>query len=260
MKAYSFLPLLTLIVGAVLPVQAQDAEPAASRTQAGETSEPAGPKGLPNMLQNMETLDNETNKVSYAIGVNIARNLQHSYPDLNIDFFMLALRDVMGGNRPRLNEQMINEGIVKFSEEAKRTVQSRVKRVTDQNLENAEQFLEENGKKEGVITTASGLQYRVIHEGSGAKPTTDSEVQFRCTTKLQGGQVVDSTAIEGNEPLKIKVADAIPAWKEAIPMMNVGSKWELYVHPGLAYGKEGAKNIGPNELLIFRIELLSSHQ
>jgi len=257
MKTFEYLILSALFSALATPVWSQNpATPkdASAPQGAGQT------ELTPELLENMETLDSETNQISYAIGVNIARNLQHNFPDANIDFFVLAIRDVVDGRKPRLSEDAINAGIVKYSEVAKRVARDRVERVADRNLRAAELFLDVNGKKPDVITTESGLQYRVIHQGAGPRPEPGSHVRFNCTTKLLDGRMISSTAVEGNRPLEVNLESAIPAWQEALPLMNMGSKWEIFTHPKLAYGEDGTRNVGPNEMLIFTIELVGIQQ
>jgi len=258
MKLYKYPAVFVLLNALVFPAFAQNTE-APAKEESTEQNTEAGESAteVSSAIPHMETLATETNQVSYAIGVNIARNFQQNYPNVNIDFVVLGLRDVMGGGRLKMNEDLINAGIVKFSEEASRISHERVESLTEKNLENAEKFLEMNGKKDDVVTTPSGLQYRVISRGNGPKPGPNATVTFNCTTRLLGGAVIDSTLTQGGKPIVRNLASAIPAWKESLSAMNLGSKWEIYAHPKLAFGEKGAKNVGPNDLLIFTVELLA---
>lgn len=240
----------------VLPAVSQNPDGGGEKkpadTAAGESTA-EGPSGRG---PHMETLASVTNQMSYALGLNIARNLQQNFPTANVDFLVLGLRDVFAGNQPKMNEEMINASIAKFSEEAARVSRDRIKRITEENLESVEAFLEENGKKEGIVTTPSGLQYRITSQGSGPKARPDGNATINYTTRLIDGTIVDSSVIDGVKPVRVDMASTIPAWKEALSSMPLGSKWDVYVHPKLAYGENGTKGVGPNELLIFNIELL----
>lgn len=124
------------------------------------------------------------------------------------------------------------------------------------NLKAGEEFLAENGKRPEVVTTESGLQYEVLTEGNGIKPTVDDAVTVHYTGKLIDGTVFDSS-IERGEPITFGVTQVIPGWVEALQLMSVGSKWRLYIPSDLAYGSRGAGGvIGPNSTLIFDVELL----
>ena len=116
-------------------------------------------------------------------------------------------------------------------------------------------LLAENKTKEGVITTASGLQYKVITEGSGASPTTEDKVKVHYTGKFLNGEVFDSSVQRG-EPVEFGVTEVIPGWTEALMLMKPGSKWELFIPANIAYGERGSQAIGPNETLTFEVELL----
>jgi len=128
--------------------------------------------------------------------------------------------------------------------------------LADANLKAGKEFLDENGKRDGVVTTASGLQYEVLTEGNGVQPGPDDVVTVHYTGKLIDGTVFDSS-VERGEPATFGVMQVIPGWVEALQMMKAGSKWRLYIPADLAYGPNGAGGvIGPNATLIFDVELL----
>ena len=126
------------------------------------------------------------------------------------------------------------------------------------NLKEGQAFLAENGTKEGVVTTASGLQYKVISAGSGAKPTVDSTVEVHYAGRLLDGTEFDSSVKRG-VPATFGVTQVIAGWTEALQLMPQGSKWELYIPADLAYGPGGTGPIGPNQMLIFEVELLNAN-
>lgn len=235
--------------------QTTETAPAAESTETADVSE----LSFEDVRKRMETLDSETNRVSYAIGINVARNILHNYPDLNLDFFTLALYDVFrGGNRSKLSEDQLNAAIARYSEVANERAQQRVRDVAAHQLEVAEKFLEKNRQNQGVVTTDSGLQYKVISKGSDLPVRADGSVRAHLHITLLNGHVFDSTLMERSDPRVLKVADQIPGLREALPMMTVGSKWELFLHPRLAYGEQGSKGLGPNELLMMQVEVLGA--
>ena len=135
-------------------------------------------------------------------------------------------------------------------------LQAKAAAAGKENLAKSNKFLEENKKKQGVQTTASGLQYEVIKTGTGASPKVENEVTVHYEGKLISGTVFDSS-IKRGEPATFGVGQVIPGWTEALQRMKVGDKWRLFIPPNIAYGERGAGgDIGPNEALIFEVELL----
>jgi len=125
------------------------------------------------------------------------------------------------------------------------------------NLQQAEEFLAANKTKSGVVTTESGLQYKILQKGAGSSPSAASTVKVHYRGELLNGDVFDSS-YERNEPIEFQADRVIPGWTEALQLMNAGSKWVLYIPPSLAYGEQGAGGrIGPNQALIFEVELIS---
>jgi FKBP-type peptidyl-prolyl cis-trans isomerase len=205
----------------------------------------------------METLADETNRISYAIGVNIARNLKANFPSVNLSFLRLGLDDVFNDEKLKMPEDYINASIARYNEISTAHVQKKVEDFKTVNLQNAERFLEQNGKKEGVVTLPSGLQYRVLSPGQGSTVKPDATVMAEVHGKTLAGYTVESTlAGERRGPTSIRVSEALPFLKEALSQMSLGTKWELYVHPKLAHGETGSEKVAPNELLIYSIEIV----
>lgn len=196
-----------------------------------------------------QELENKIDTLSYAIGISIANSIkQQDVPNLNLDKVYLAISDVLDGEggkiEPKDAQKIIQNTLKKLQEEAKIN-----------NLIEANAFLEENKKKEGIITLPSGLQYEVIKEGQGVSPTAADKVKTHYKGMLLNGTVFDSSY--GSEPLTFGVTRVIKGWQEALQLMKPGAKWKLFVHPDLAYGERGTGPIPANSLLIFEIELLS---
>lgn len=189
-------------------------------------------------------------KLSYALGMSMASNLMNSgLKQIDVESFVKAFTEIMNNAEPTMNPQ-----------EANHVIQSYFSKMQDEMLENnlkeGETFLEENRKKEGVVTLPSGLQYEILHEGDGVQPKATDKVKCHYHGTLLNGQVFDSSVQRG-QPAVFGVNQVIKGWVEALQLMSVGSKWRLYIPSGLAYGEQGAGNsIEPNSALIFDVELL----
>ena len=164
---------------------------------------------------------------------------------------MAAIEDVFAGKEPQLTEVDMQQVV-----EAYRTrLQAEAEQIATKNQADSEAFLAENKDKDGIMTTESGLQYKVISEGDGALPTTESTVVVHYQGALADGSVFDSSIARG-EPITFPLNGVIPGWQEGLALMKAGSKYELYIPPELAYGLNGPEEIGPNQVLIFEVELI----
>ena len=198
-----------------------------------------------------QKLNNEIDSVSYSLGVNIGENIKTQFPDIDLKNFEAAIKDVLDDNKkPSISgadaQKTIQEYFTKQQAKASESV-----------VEEGKKFLAENSKKENVVTLESGLQYEVIKTGEGAKPTLNDQVTTHYHGTLIDGTVFDSS-VEIGEPASFPVSGVIKGWTEALQLMNVGSKWRLFVPYDLAYGERGAgPKIGPFTTLIFEVELIS---
>lgn len=192
----------------------------------------------------------EIDKVSYSLGLSIASNLITSgVKTLNTEAFTKALDDAFNGQKPAINPEEANKTLQAFFENIQQEQSAEA-------IEAGKQFLENNSKEEGVVTLNSGLQYKIINEGEGAKPALTDKVKCHYEGRLINGAVFDSS-YQRNEPATFPVNGVIKGWVEALQLMPTGAKWQLYVPSDLAYGPQGAgQAIGPNETLIFDVELL----
>lgn len=182
--------------------------------------------------------------LGYDIGMNIAGNGLTSEDVTQADL-MAGLLDALAGKEPAVQAEMVQAAM-----------QALVKKVSDRRKAIATKFLEENKKKDGVQVTDSGLQYQVVKSGNGAVPKADSKVSVHYEGKLVNGEIFDSSLQRG-EPATFGVSQVIPGWTEALLRMKVGDKWKLFIPAELAYGERGSPPvIGPNETLIFDVELL----
>jgi len=190
-------------------------------------------------------------KVSYSIGADIGGNLKRADLDINPDFLVQGIKDSFAGKTVMTDEEM-KATLQAFQTEMQAKMQAKQKALGEKNKADSEKFLEENKKKEGVKTTASGLQYKIIKEGKGAKPKTTDTVSVNYRGTLTNGTEFDKS----KDPVTFPVEGVIPGWTEALQLMPVGSKWELVIPPSLAYGENAPPMIGPNQALVFEVELL----
>ena len=198
-------------------------------------------------------LEDEDNRAGYAIGVNIGTNLmqQGITADVQINAFMAGLSDALSDN-VQMDEAAIMAEIQSFVQQQQDAAES----ALADNLASSEAFLAENAQQNGVVTLASGLQYRVLNSGEGESPTTTDSVLAHYHGTLIDGTVFDSSVNRG-EPATFGVSQVIAGWTEALQLMKVGAKWRLFIPPGLAYGEASpTPAIPPNSALIFDVELL----
>lgn len=193
----------------------------------------------------------ELDSVSYSLGVNIGENIKTQFEDINLDNFEAGIKDVLEKDVEAKISDNQAQAIIQSYFSKKQQKQS------ESVIEDGINFLRENGKREGVTTLASGLQYEVINDGTGPKPTIENNVTTHYHGTLIDGTVFDSSVDRG-EPASFPVGGVIKGWTEALQLMAVGSKWKLYVPYDLAYGERGAgPQIGPYSTLIFEVELIS---
>ena len=196
--------------------------------------------------------------VSYGIGVSIGENMKKDgLTDINVSLVSRGIAEALKGEKSALTMEQIQACIGSYMAEKQKVKDQENKAKASANLEKGKKFLEENKKRKGVVTLPSGLQYEIIKQGTGPKPTAEDKVTTHYHGTLIDGKVFDSS-VERNQPAQFGVNQVIPGWTEALQLMPVGSKWKLYIPANLAYGESGAGGaIGPNETLIFEVELIS---
>lgn len=202
------------------------------------------------------SLKTEKDKVSYAIGMQVAMNISRQSLDVDPDVLMKGLKDEMAG-KSLMTDAEAHTTMSQLFAEMRAKQEEKMKQAGEANKKEGEAFLAANKTKEGVVTTPSGLQYKVIKQGTGPKPTTSDTVVCNYRGTLIDGKEFDSSYKRG-EPATFPVGGVIKGWTEALQLMPVGSKYELFIPSELAYGERGAgPDIGPNTTLIFEVELLS---
>jgi FKBP-type peptidyl-prolyl cis-trans isomerase FklB len=209
-------------------------------------------------------LKTEKDRISYAIGVDIGRNITNRQVEVNTDALAAGLKATISGGKQLLTQEQLEEAMTalkttmqaKMAEQMK-SQQAEKKEAGEKNKKEGEKFLAENKTKEGVKTTASGLQYKVMTAGTGPKPTSNDTVVVHYRGTLLDGKEFDSSYKRG-EPMEFPVTQVIKGWTEALLMMPVGSKWQIYIPSELGYGERGTgRDIGPNSVLQFDVELVS---
>lgn len=215
---------------------------------------------VPNLWAQQQTapLKTEKDKESYVIGLNLGADMKRrSVEDLNFDMLIQGIRDAYSGGNKLLTEEEQNQIWAAFQKSLAEKQKVNTMKTAEENKKKGDAFLAENKNKEGVVTTASGLQYKVLRAGKGAKPKLEDTVTTHYRGTLLDGTEFDSS-YRRNEPVSFKLSGVIPGWTEALQLMETGSKWQLFIPADLAYGTKGAGGlIGPNETLIFEVELIS---
>jgi FKBP-type peptidyl-prolyl cis-trans isomerase FklB len=196
-------------------------------------------------------LTDPKDRTSYALGINFGSNLKTQGVDVNLDMVRKGIEDALAG-KPQLDENEMRDTF----NQLRTQIQARMAEKGKESKAAGEKFLAENKSKPGVKTTDSGLQYKIIEEGSGESPKASDEVQVKYTGRLIDGTVFDSTDKRGGTPARFKVGQVIRGWTEGLQMMKKGAKWELYIPSELAYGDRATGTIPQNSTLIFDVELV----
>jgi FKBP-type peptidyl-prolyl cis-trans isomerase len=207
--------------------------------------------------QEGSVLKTQKDKISYSLGLNIGNNLKKQAVDVDPDLLARGIKDAVSGTKPLLTDAEVQEVLTAFQKEMVAKQQQENAQLGDKNKKEGTAFLAANKTKEGVKTLPSGLQYKVIKQGTGPKPKDTDTVKANYKGSLVDGTVFDSSEQHGG-PATLRVNGVIKGWTEALQLMEVGSKWQLFVPAELAYGERGAGEvIGPNATLVFEVELVS---
>lgn len=233
--------ILSAIIAVTCIAATAQTKPATKKVAAA-TKKPASAAQAPQMKNALDSF-------SYALGLSMAGFYkEQGISQINTALVNKALKDVQAG-KPMLDDAQVNACIVNY-------MQMKKGEAAAPNKKEGQAFLEANKKKEGVVTTASGLQYKIIKEGTGPKPSAGDRVKVHYQGSLLNGKVFDSS-IERGEPATFGVNEVIPGWTEALQLMPVGSKWQLFIPSDLGYGDAGAgQDIKPGSTLLFDVELI----
>jgi FKBP-type peptidyl-prolyl cis-trans isomerase FklB len=194
-------------------------------------------------------------KGSYSLGYKIGLDFREQIGDLDADSLVAGMKAALSGTKPAMSEEEMRDALKNLQQQVMAKQQEKIKQLSEKNLQEGKAFLAKNRQKEGVKTTSSGLQYKVLEKGKGPKPGPEDTVTVQYRGRFINGTEFDSS-YKRNEPATFQVNGVIPGWTEALQMMRKGAKWELYIPSNLAYGESGAPGIPPNSTLIFDVELL----
>jgi len=202
-------------------------------------------------------LKDQKDKESYSLGYQFGQSLKLQGVDIDLDVYGSGIRDALGGKEPRMKTEEIRATVSELQKRIAAERQKELGEMAVKNLADGKAFLAENGKKEGVKTIPSGLQYKVLAEGSGKTPQATDTVTVHYRGTFSNGIEFDSSRGKG-EPATFQVNGVIPGWTEALQLMKAGAKWQLFIPPELGYGEKGMlPRIPPNSILIFEVELIS---
>jgi FKBP-type peptidyl-prolyl cis-trans isomerase len=203
------------------------------------------------------TLKTEKDKVSYAIGANIGKSMRKDTVDIDPAIFSRGMKDALAGGKLLLTDDEMKAALTKLQTGLRAKQEEAMQKAGDINKKAGDDFLAQNKTKEGVVALPDGLQYKILKEGTGPKPAASDTVVCNYRGTLIDGTEFDSSYKRG-QPATFPVSGVIKGWTEAVQLMPVGSKWQLFLPADLAYGNRGAgSDIGPNATLIFEVELLS---
>ena len=238
-KALPFIVAVIVAGGALTPIlMAKPANP---------DSRAAGQSLQVDQMTNLQ-------KISYAMGYQVSGQMP---PEVDVNAFSAGIRDAKAKKQPQLTDEQVGEAFMAYQQEQQAKLQPAAEEQTMSDTKNSadQAFLVENAKKPGVVTTASGLQYEVLEQGTGAKPKATDEVKVHYEGKLINGTVFDSSLARG-EPLTFGLSQVIPGWTEGLQLMQEGGKYRFFIPANLAYGSQNMGSIPPNSTLIFEVTLI----
>ena len=253
MKPFLRHTALALAVGSLVLFAAGCDKKPGEKTDAAKT-ETAKDEGKGD-VKAIPGLATEKEQVSYMIGLDIAKSLEMAKDEIDLATINKAMKTALAGEKPLMDEKQAAEVRDSFAQKIQAKQIAKMMAEAKKNLADGEAFLATNGKKPGVVTTASGLQYQALTEGKGAKPKPTDVVRVHYKGTLLDGKQFDSSYDRG-QPATFPLNGVIKGWTEGLQLMPVGSKYKLFVPSELAYGENGPGQIGPNATLIFDVELL----
>lgn len=206
--------------------------------------------------EEMAELKTDKEKLSYGIGVSIAKNFKKEGTDVDLDIMLNGLKSVLAGEKLLMPEKELRKVMNKYQGEVRQNALLSKRLALEDNKKKGETFLAENKTKPGVVVLPSGVQYKILKAGSGKKPIDSDIVKVNYRGTLLDGTEFDAT--EPGQPVDVKLSALIAGWKEALKLMPTGSQWQIFIPSRLAYGERGVgSDIGPNETLVFEVELLA---
>jgi len=201
-------------------------------------------------------LKDQKDKESYSLGYQFGQTMKYQGLDIDMDIYTSGIRDALGGSKPQLSQEEMRQTVSELQKRIAAAREKGLKEISAKNLAEGKAFLEENKKKEGVKVLPSGLQYKVLSEGSGKSPRATDQVTVNYKGTLINGVEFDNSYKRG-KPTTFQIDKVVKGWTEALPLMKEGAKWQLFIPPELGYGSRGAGPVPPNSTLIFEVELIS---
>jgi len=256
-KPFSIVFILAVFIA--LPAARAQQSPAPPQSSAAKTQNPPAAQPTPPAAQSQDVspFKSQSEKISYAIGMSLGRNFRNQSLDVDLPALEQGLKDEMAGGKTLLTDSQLQATLAQLQADVRKKQQEKMQQLAEKNKKDGEEFLTANKAKEGVVVLPSGLQYKILQEGTGPKPTASDNVTCNYRGTLIDGTEFDSSYKRG-QPATFGVARVIKGWTEALQLMPTGSKWQLVIPPDLAYGERGnGPTIGPNSTLIFEVELVS---
>lgn len=203
-----------------------------------------------------QDLSTDKGKLSYAVGWDLGADIGRRGEDFDVESLIVAIRDSVAGRDPQVEVPEMRRLLTELQERVRQEQLEAFQKLAEENQVKAEQFLEENRGKTGIVVLPSGVQYRIIEEGEGPRPGLDSKVKVHYRSSKVDGMEMDSSFARG-VPEEFVVSQVLKGWQEVLPLMKQGSTWQIFVPPELAFGQRGnPPAVGPNEALMFDLKLL----
>jgi FKBP-type peptidyl-prolyl cis-trans isomerase FklB len=202
-----------------------------------------------------QDLSSDKDKLSYSVGWEFGADLKRRNQEFDVEAVIAALRDAVGEQTPKVTLEEMRELLTAFQEKLRQEQLEAFQQLADDNKVKSEEFLQNNLNKTGIVALESGVQYRIIEEGDGARPNMEDTVEVHYRGSKMDGREFDSSFARG-VPQSFKVNEVLLGWQEVLPLMKSGSTWQVFVPPELAFGVRGQPPVGPNEALTFDIKLV----
>jgi FKBP-type peptidyl-prolyl cis-trans isomerase len=247
-----------ILLGSAMAQQTPPSNPPQTPVAKPHTAPTAKPRQAPAAKsQDVLALKTDKDKTSYAIGLNIGKGLHRDSVNVDPNILLQGLKDALAGGKTLLTDDEAKAAMTALQNDVRKKQEERMQQAGETNKKEGDAFLAANKTKEGVVTLPSGLQYKILKEGTGPKPSASDTVVCNYKGTLLNNTEFDSSYKRG-QPATFPVGKVIKGWTEALQLMPVGSKWQLFIPSELAYGPRGAgPDIGPNATLVFEVELLS---
>jgi len=197
----------------------------------------------------------EKGKLSYSVGWDIGADIKRRHTEFDVESLITAIRDIVADHEPKVAPEEMKKLLTALQEKVRAEQVAQFKKLSEDNQAKSEAFLTKNKTKTGIVTLPSGVQYRIIEEGDGPRPSMDSKVRVHYRGSEMDGHEFDSSFARGT-PEEFSVNSVLKGWQEVLPLMKQGATWQIFVPPELAFGARGNPPVGPNEALTFDLKLV----